>query len=163
MAKIHSDQSLVPSVLDRLLDDEPQNSREAPLTRSQVLRQLKQSVRRDLENLLNTRWRISSWPQEYEELDLSLMGYGIPDFTGSNMSLRSERERLRRTVEEAIQRFDPRFKSVQVSLPDESFPEERALRFRISGLLHAEPAPEPVVFDSTMQPSTATFEVKQHT
>ena len=163
MAKIRDEQPLIPSVLDRLLDNEPQNSREAPLTRSQVLRQLKQSVRRDLENLLNTRWRVASWPEEYEELDHSLVGYGIPDFTGSNMSLKSERERLRKTVEEVIKRFDPRFKSVEVSLPDDSFPADRALRFRIDGLLHAEPAPEPVVFDSTMEPATATFEVKQHT
>ena len=62
MAKIRDDQPLVPSVLDRLLDDEPQNTHETPKSRNQVLRDLKQSVRRDLENLLNTRWRCIAWP-----------------------------------------------------------------------------------------------------
>ena len=58
MAKISEQQPLVPSVLDRLMDCEPDNPREAPKSRHQILRELKQSVRRDLENLLNTRWRV---------------------------------------------------------------------------------------------------------
>jgi len=48
-------ESLIPSVLDRLLDDDPASAREAPKARTQVLRELKQSVRRDLEWLLNSR------------------------------------------------------------------------------------------------------------
>ena len=43
MAKPHAEQPLVPSVLDRLLDFEPELNREAPRNRSQVLRELKQS------------------------------------------------------------------------------------------------------------------------
>ena len=39
-------------------------------------------------------------------------------------------------------------------------PLDRALRFRIDALLHADPAPEPVVFDSELKPLTASFEVK---
>ena len=38
MAKIRSDQPLVPSVLDRLIDERPDESREAPKTRGQDLR-----------------------------------------------------------------------------------------------------------------------------
>ena len=37
---------------------------------------------------------------------------------------------------------------------------DRTLRFRIDGLLAVDPAPEPVVFDSQLEPATATFEVK---
>ena len=39
-------------------------------------------------------------------------------------------------------------------------PLDRTLRFRIDGLLRAEPAPEPVVFDSALQPATGNVEVK---
>jgi type VI secretion system protein ImpF len=37
---------------------------------------------------------------------------------------------------------------------------DRTLRFRIDALLYAEPAPEPVVFDSQLEPSSATIEIK---
>ena len=55
MTRAQPNQPLVPSVLDRLLDDNPGAKSEPPQSRHQVLRDLKQSVRRDLENLLNTR------------------------------------------------------------------------------------------------------------
>ena len=152
MAKIRDDQPLVPSVLDRLIDMEPEVQREAPKSRTQVLRELKNSVRRDLENLLNTRWRCTAWPPNLEELDISVVNYGIPDFTGANMSLSSEREQLRQTIEKVIQQFEPRFKTVRVVLVENKDEFDRSLRFRIDALLHAEPAPEPVVFDSQVEP-----------
>ena len=163
MAKVHKDQSLLPSVLDRLLDDEPGNQRETPKTRNQVLRELKNSVRRDLEQLLNTRWRCTAWPPELDQLDVSLVNYGIPDFTGSNMSQAAEREQLRSTMEQIIRKFEPRFKSVRIKMLENTDAFDRTLRFRIDAMLHAEPAPEPVVFDSQLEPSSATFEVKPGT
>jgi type VI secretion system protein ImpF len=39
-------------------------------------------------------------------------------------------------------------------------PLDRTLRFRINAMLRAEPAPEPVVFDSALQPTTGNVEVK---
>ena len=160
MAKISEDQQLVPSVLDRLLDDEPENSRETPKSRNQVLRELKQSVRRDLEALLNTRWRCVNWPPDLDDLDVSLVNYGIPDFTGASMSTLGSREQLRRVIEQVIRRFEPRFKTVKVKLLDNADPADRTLRLRIDALLYAEPAPEPVVFDSQLEPTSGNFDVK---
>src|SRR5205085_952010 len=57
MPPIRSDQPLVPSVLDRLLDDDPAVTTEPARNRSQMLRELKLSVRRDIESLLNARRR----------------------------------------------------------------------------------------------------------
>jgi type VI secretion system lysozyme-like protein len=116
MARIQHDQELIPSVLDRLIDQEPDRKSEPPKSRSQVLRELKLSVRRDLENLLNTRWRCVAWPPDLKQLELSLVNYGIPDFTGANMGAASDRESLRRIVEEVIRRFEPRFKTVRVEI-----------------------------------------------
>ena len=160
MAKIPEDQRLVPSVLDRLLDDDPASSREAPKSRHQVLRELKQSVRRDLENLLNTRWRCVEWPPNLDDLDVSLVNYGIPDFTGVSMSSRAAREQLRSVVEQVIRKFEPRFKSVRVKLLENADPADRSLRLRIDAVLYAEPAPEPVVFDSQLEPIDGTFAVQ---
>lgn len=159
MARIRKDQPLVPSVYDRLIDEDVTLQHDTPKSRSQVLRELKQSVRRDLESLLNTRWRCADWPPDFDQLDLSLVNYGIPDFTGSNMATAANRDHLRRVVERALKTFEPRFKSVQVELLENREREDRVLRFRIDALLYAEPAPEPVTFDSQLEPTSATFEV----
>lgn len=160
MARIREDQSLVSNLLDRLLDDEPDKTVESPKSRSQVLRELKRSVCRDLENLLNTRWRCLSLPNDLTELEVSLVNYGLPDFTGANMGKPSERAQLRRIIEQVIRRFEPRFKTVKVTMLDNQDELVRTLRFKIEALIHAEPAPEPVVFDSQLEPSTSTFEVR---
>lgn len=159
-SKVREDQPLAPSVFDRLLDDDPANSREPATSRRQLLRELKQSVSRDLENLLNTRQRCGEWPAPLEELETSLVNYGLPDFTGVNMSLPSERERLRGVIEQVIEQFEPRFRTVRVKLLENAEVYDRTLRFRIDGLLEVDPAPEPVVFDSQLEPTTSTFEVK---
>ena len=161
MAKIEADQPLVPSVLDRLIDEQPTATRELPKTRNQVLRELKQSLRRDLENLLNTRWRPTSWPKSLDELELSLVNYGIPDVTGTDLGSAARREEFRRIVEKVIERFEPRFKSVKVQMLETTEPADRTLRFRIDALMYAEPAPEPVVFDSALKPATGNVEVKR--
>ena len=90
MAEIRTDQLLLPSVLDRLIDDDPQVRHEAQRNRNQLLRDLKLAVRRDLENLLNTRVCCATWPRELTELQQSLVNYGIPDLSGA--SLGSSRE-----------------------------------------------------------------------
>src|SRR5579871_4348739 len=77
------DENLRTSVLDRLLDDNPRGSHESPQTMAQQMREIRQSVQRDLENLLNTRWRCTAWAPDLDELDDSLINYGIPDFCGA--------------------------------------------------------------------------------
>jgi type VI secretion system protein ImpF len=159
MARIQPDQPLVPSVLDRLLDDEPGVRRDPAQTRHQVLRELKQSVRRDLEHLLNTRSRCLPWPPELAELADSLVNYGIPDVTGNPMASDDDRERLRALLEIVIRRWEPRFQRVHVHLLGAETL-DRTLRFRIDALLFATPAPEPVVFDSALEPTTGAIEVR---
>ena len=160
MAKIQADQPLVPSVLDRLLDDEPEVKREAARTRNQLLRELKLSVRRDLENLLNTRRRCLGWPADLTELERSLLNYGIPDFMGANLAAVEGREQFCQALQGVIRTYESRFKAVKVRLLDNGDPLDRTLRFHIDALLRADPAPEPVVFDSAVEPGTGTIQVK---
>ncbi len=160
MARIEADQPLVPSVLDRLIDYEPTASRESPTSRSQLLRDLKQHLRRDLENLLNTRRRCRSWPANLDELELSLVNYGIPDMTGSALGSAVGRDQFREDCEKVLRLFEPRFTKVAVEMLGNAEPLDRTLRFRINAMLHAEPAPEPIVFDSALQPVTGNVAVK---
>src|SRR5438309_2078073 len=160
MSRLRADQPLVPSVLDRLLDDEPERTQEPPRNRNQVLRDLKHAVRRDLENLLNTRTRCLSWPPALTELKQSLVNYGIPDITGASLGSSKERDEFCRVIQSVIRLNEPRFKTVRVQLLENTEPLDRTLRFRIDALLQADPAPEPVVFDSSVKPATGVFEVK---
>ena len=95
MARILTDQPLIPSVLDRLIDDRPDERREAPKTGSQVMREVKLSLQRDLENLLNTRRRATGWPADLSELELSLANYGIPDIAGADLGSAENRGQFR--------------------------------------------------------------------
>lgn len=160
MGKIEADQPLVPSVLDRLIDYEPGSTREPPKLRGQLLRDLKQNLRRDLENLLNTRQRCKSWPENLSELEVSLVSYGVPDLTGAGLGSAEGRDEFRRVFEAVVRRFEPRFARINVEMLGNADPLDRTLRFRIDALLHAEPAPEPIVFDSALQPATGNVEIK---
>lgn len=160
MARVDPKQPLLPSVLDRLLDDEPDRKKEAERPTSQGLRLLRHAMRRDLENLLNTRQRAIELPSELEELHRSIADFGIPDITGTNLAAASARRHLIRSIEAAIRRFEPRFKSVRVALVESEDPLDRVLRFRIDGMVYAEPLPESVVFDSAVEPVSRTFEVQ---
>ena len=160
MAQVRDNDQLLPSVFDRLIDREPTVPQDSPQSRSQVLYELKQSVRRDLQNLLNTRWRCDIWPPDYDQLEMSLVNYGIPDFSGVNMGGPESQRRLIEIVEKAIEFFEPRFVrfSLVQSGAQDSF--DRTLRFKIEGLLRAEPAPEPVSYDTVMDVSSAEFAVR---
>ena len=160
MSQVPHDRPLIPSVLDRLIDLEPHSKRETPLNRTQILQQMKESVGRDLQALLNTRCRATSWPEEYKELDRSLFAYGIPDCVGISTGSREQQETLRRMIAQAIENFEPRLMNIRVTLADTSDPTDRALRFRIDAMLKVDPAPEPVIYDSKLDATNGDFSVR---
>lgn len=160
MARPTSTQPLIPSVLDRLIDYEPEKAEESEKSRSQVIKELRESVRRDLENLLNTRLPCMNMSKENDVLTGTSAYYGIPDFSGANLQSGESRERFRATIENAIRRNETRFKSVNVELLEDMDDLERSLHFRIDALLNVEPAIKPIVFDSSLEPVTRNFKVK---
>jgi type VI secretion system protein ImpF len=158
MPRVDADQPLLPSVLDRLIDLEPKVSTEPQAARAHLLAQIKAAVKRDLEWLLNTKLTIEV-PDELPGLRASLLAFGLPDFTHSSLANSQDQTKLRRAIEVAIQRFEPRLTGVVVTLV-EGREFDRTLRFRIDALLKVDPAPEPVTFDSLLQLHTKTFVVK---
>ncbi|PQO36200.1 type VI secretion system baseplate subunit TssE [Bremerella cremea] len=161
MSKGSDEEPLMPSVFDRLIDNEPFNSNEIPHSQTQTMREIREAVIRDLENLLNTRWRCQSWPPQLNELSDSLVNYGIPDFSSVDMSSDLDRNSLREAIEFAIRTYETRFVSVSVEMPSNRNSEDRSLHFIIRAELHATPAPEPIVFDSKLEPSDHLFHVKR--
>ena len=160
MSRIDNEIRITPSVLDRLLDYEPDVSRDAPKSRSKSLRELKLSVRRDLEWLLNSR----SFPEEIderlEEVKKSVVVYGLPDITGISAKSHIEQKRLTEALENAIKIFEPRFLNLKVTLePVNNI--DRMLKFRIEAQLNVEPTPEPFAFDTVLQLGSGDFEVTE--
>lgn len=150
---------MVPSLLDRLIDDDPAVS-PAPPDRYYGLQELRSSIARDLENLLNTRREaLDDPPSGFAEVGKSLKMYGLPDFTSLNPLNPDDRERLRGTIESAIAAFEARLQRVTVRV-DEAEPNDRAVRFHIEGLLRAEPTPKPVVFDTILQLGARQYSVR---
>jgi type VI secretion system protein ImpF len=150
---------LVP-LLDRLIDNAPDQTRDPPMSASESMVALRQSVRRDLESLLNARRCWKSWPASLTELRVSPVGYGIPDFTSGAFNDTGRREELRLDIEEAILAFEPRFLSVRVALIESTERLEATLRLRIDAVLHAEPMPEPITFDTIIDPTTDNIVVR---
>lgn len=152
------DLSITPSIIDRLVDHEPGAKSEAPKSRVQSLRELKNSVRRDIECLLNARIADQGIDENLEEVRKSLMFYGLPDFTGVSSKDPSEQTRMTKSIERAIELFEPRFIGLQVHLePVNSL--DKQLRFRIEADLDLDPTPEPVVFDTVLQSGNGEFAV----
>lgn len=152
---------LRPSILDRLIDREPEQQTEPAPSRHQHLAELRQSVRRDLENLLNTRYRLVEPASDLKELERSLLNYGLPDLATVNISDPEKKHRFVKDLERILRDYEPRFKSVQVTYLDNRDKTDRTLRFRIEATLWADPAPASVVFDSILEPVSRSVNVQE--
>lgn len=156
-------QLLRASILDRLIDERPDQIKEPEKQRHQLMNEIRDGVRRDLEILLNTRFRGVSPPEGCTQLEESLINYGLPDLNTFNFVSGSSREQFCKIVEDHIKKFEPRFKSVHVSIPDDTKIMGDSLNFRIEAIMYADPAPEEIIFDSSLEPITNIVQIgKMH-
>lgn len=151
MPRFDNEVRITTSVLDRLIDYEPEATQEPLASRSKNLRQLKQSVKRDLEWLLNTRCIATGLPPDLPETNKSLAAYGLPDFTSINVRSEDDQELMRKAISAAIKLFEPRLEAVTVTF-EPMYEGELMMHFRIDGRLKVDPAPEPVTFDTVLEP-----------
>ena len=134
------------SLLDRLVED-PNERGDGP-----TLARLREGLRRDLENLLNTRRRFLRWPAELEELDRSLLAYGLGDFTHETLSAPGFRREFVEQVSRLLQRSEPRLQVRDVQLLDNTDPLDRRLRFRVTGAVRFGEERHALSFDSHLDP-----------
>jgi type VI secretion system protein ImpF len=161
MARVDKTKKLRPSIVDRLLDDDPHNQAEADPGQHQLLKQLRDSVRRDLESLLNTRYHILQPPEELHEVEKSIMNYGLPDLATINIVDTKKRNEFAERLQRTLVEFEPRFKTVKVTYLDNKDTTDRTLRFRIDAVMYADPLPQVIVFDSILESVTRTVRVKE--
>jgi type VI secretion system protein ImpF len=151
MARGAGETTITISVLDRLIDGEPDNRMENPLSRAQSVRLLRSAVRRDLEWLLNTR-RIADPPDEgLKDVNKSTYVYGLPDLSAINIGSSGDRNRLVRQLVAAINLFEPRLANVRVVLVEIPDSGKKDVRLRIEAMLRMDPVPEPISFDTVIE------------
>jgi type VI secretion system protein ImpF len=150
-------ETVTPSLLDRLIDDEPDRKSDSTKRPADAAHEFRASVQRDTENLLNTRRR---WPavRGIPDLAPSCLDYGIPDPTGLDLSTPELRESFRQEVEKTLLMYEPRFRSVRVSFP-ENDDAGRTVHFRVDAVLDMDPVPEPLTLDSVLDPSDGSVRV----
>jgi type VI secretion system protein ImpF len=154
MARSLGETTITVSVLDRLIDQEPETRVENPLSRSQSVRLLKSAVRRDLEWLLNTR-RICDPPDEaLKEVNRSAYVYGLPDLSALTMSWAGDRTKLVRQILSTINLFEPRLDKVRLVLVETPDQAKKDVRLRIEAMLKMDPVPEPISFDTVIELKT---------
>ena len=71
-----------------------------------------------------------------------------------------DRTRVARVVQEALNLFEPRLRGIQVVPLEPMAGAPHVMRFQIEGLLEMDPAPELIVFDTTLQLSSGEYQVK---
>jgi len=160
MPKPDPDLAVTSSIIDRLIDLEPGISADPQVRRSQSVRQLKASLQRDLEWLLNTRRNPDEVPESYEELSRSLYNYGLPDVTSMGLNAPRDKQRLLRHIEQTIEIFEPRLADIRVHALEDAGSGSRIMRFQIEALLKMDPAPEQVFFDTVLQLNSGEYQVK---
>ena len=143
------------SVLDRLLDDA-----DAPRAHAMRIGDVRASIRRDLERLLNTRQRCVAAPRDLDELDSSVFGYGLPDLLAMDMAAEEDRFTFMKTVEEIIKKHDRRFREVHTHLLKNSDETDNTLRFRIEAVVQLSAASEQIVFDSVVDPACKNIAIR---
>ena len=142
------------SLFDRLTDEEPGKTREVKLPEWEIVRRHRDSVARDLMNLLNVRKGGDDIPEACRLARETLPGYGLLDFGSGPV----DRELLRRSIEQAVSTFEPRLKNVMVEVDDS---EVLTLSFRITATLRNDDGSgEPIVFEAEAPTDSRRFKVE---
>jgi len=146
MAQIDLPPGLMPTLKDRLLDPESIGTKGQP---GYTLYQYLESVREDLEDLLNTRRSHERLERHYAELARSIVTYGMPDLSSLDTSTPGRREKIGPVIERIIALHEPRLRNVRATLVRSRGYDLRAL-FHIDAELRADPAPK-VAFETVVE------------
>lgn len=145
------------SLLDRLLDDDPAQAVEATESEEAMLEHYKASLRRDLEKLLNSRRPLLDGLDRYEELDATIIGYGVHDISTEDFSTAAVRDRMRRMIAKVIRTHETRLSNIEVELDDA--PTSRGMRLRIAAVLTLTRNRDLVIYEASVRPGERTIAV----
>lgn len=173
MAELNARDRLQPSLLDRLLDDTPQQRSETVEARVLNRQQLRAAVLRDLSWLFNaTRLEPEPTSVRREELALwagleearrSVLNFGMPAFSGLTLSS-MDLPAIERSVSEAIHHYEPRIDPQTLEVQarvDDAGTAHNTLQIVIRGKLWAQPVPLELLLAADLDVETGHTRVRE--
>lgn len=123
------------------------------------IQELKDSVARDIEELLNTRSiQIDNFDQ-FPQAKKTVINFGILDFVGLSTANPLHRDQICQAIQETIGNQETRLSHVQVFMHIDS-DHVGSLLLTIRGVLNLQPISEPVIFDAVLNPSTQQYSIR---
>ncbi len=142
--------------MDRLRDPDSIGTRARPgYTMSQIL----DSVKSDLEDLLNTRIAFRVSEKQFPSIAKSVVAFGMPDLTFLSGTALGKQEEIGRLIEKAIALHEPRLRNVKAKVVRGRGVELR-LRYHIDAELRVDTA-QPVVFETVVELTTGHVSVQE--
>lgn len=140
------------TLIDRLCQGRPSTS----------IGEMRDMLRRDLEDLLNTRQGPEEIPSCMEHLNSSMAVYGLNYIENVDMNVKDDLLKLLTNVKSSIQLFEPRLEEVDVSIvkakDDSQTRSPFVLHLRIDAVMRIGAYVDRVVFNTMIQKSGATVE-----
>lgn len=154
---------LQPSLLDRLIDDEPGNPKEADDRRTLTRAALRQAVLRDMGWLLNTTaYGLAHDDARFAQAARSVVNYGLPMLSGQFTSS-IQRVSMEQALKRAITRFEPRILphtlEVEVVMDGPALESHNCIGIEIRGMLWAQPVPLEFLMRSRIDLEEGCFEI----
>jgi type VI secretion system protein ImpF len=153
MAKAKAENLVTQSLLDRLCDVD-----DWPTTRQNSMRLYRESVKRDVEWLLNSRRPPIPELQWYPKAAASVVNYGLPDMNSFSNS-GNDQSALLVAILQTLRNFEPRIQNLRVFLA-RSDNLTRSLRFHIEGRIQFDTSVEEITFDTVLELTRGEYEVK---
>ncbi len=154
MSKSKSESVITQSLLDRLSDQD-----EWPTRRDAAMRMLRESIKRDVEWLLNTRRPRIAEIEEYEKAANSVINYGLPDLMSFEGAFGRDHNALLAAMVKVLRIFEPRILEPKVFLMRTDLL-GRSLRFHVEGRIQFESMEEEIQFDTVLELLNGEYEVK---
>lgn len=138
------------TLFDRLIPEQEE------LLRGLTIKELRESVAHDLEDLLNSRIAKLETIDDYPLVKKSILQFGIIDFVGLSTANPMDRDKICQSIEVSIAAQESRLTQIKVEmLMDEQ--NMGSLCLSIQAYLNIHPLYEPVIFDALLKPTTQQY------
>jgi type VI secretion system lysozyme-like protein len=146
-------------LFERLVDDQYDSDEVEPCPlRVHDLAALKESVRRELVRLLNTRCPVPSRLLGAEER--TTLDYGIPDFSSLSAHSLNDQRHIAAVVAATITAFEPRLREVYVEA-ESAAQDSHSILLRLGARLGVDRHAEPVSFTLCVHPKSGEAEAHE--
>ncbi len=147
------------SLLHRLIDNEPHQVQEQGEGYIIDYACLQQEIRKNLENVLNTRLNLFNFPHQYPLIKTSILNYGMPNFSRQYYVTVQKQRELCENIKSVIEAYEPRLQNVKVHVMSIEAKEYCSLVIRIQGLIPMRLDSKQAVFESNLDISSYQFSV----